>query len=202
MKIETIKQLRDVVGHPNPATEQKKTKNLTDDAIGFIGKSPLLLLATAAASGAMDVSPKGDEPGFVKVDEDNNLLIPDRRGNRLIDGHLNILQNPEIGLIFVVPNTRETLRINGTAELIVDESLQQAMANVNHPAVLITRVQVRECFFHCGKALIRSHLWQPESWPAKDRVSFGRQFVERLSADPSLAETIDANVELDYKNNL
>ena len=143
MKIETIKQLRDVVGHPNPATEQKKTKNLTDDAIGFIGKSPLLLLATAAASGAMDVSPKGDEPGFVKVDEDNNLLIPDRRGNRLIDGHLNILQNPEIGLIFVVPNTRETLRINGTAELIVDESLQQAMANVNHPAVLITRVQVR-----------------------------------------------------------
>ena len=80
MKIETIKQLRDVVGHPNPATEQKKTKNLTDDAIGFIGKSPLLLLATAAASGAMDVSPKGDEPGFVKVDEDNNLLIPDRRG--------------------------------------------------------------------------------------------------------------------------
>ena len=202
MKIETIKQLRDVVGHPNPATEQKKTKSLTDDAIGFIGKSPLLLLATASSSGAMDVSPKGDEPGFVKVDEDNNLLIPDRRGNRLIDGHLNILQNPEIGLIFVVPNTRETLRINGTAELIVDESLQQAMANVNHPAVLITRVQVRECFFHCGKALIRSHLWRPESWPAKDRVSFGRQFVERLGADPSLAETIDANVELDYKNNL
>ena len=202
MKIETIKQLRDVVDHPNPATEQKKTKNLTDDAIGFIGKSPLLLLATAAASGAMDVSPKGDEPGFVKVDEDNNLLIPDRRGNRLIDGHLNILQNPEIGLIFVVPNTRETLRINGTAELIVDESLQQAMANVNHPAVLVTRVQVRECFFHCGKALIRSHLWQPESWPAKDRVSFGRQFVELSGADPSLAETIDANIELDYENNL
>ena len=77
----------------------------------------------------MDVSPKGDEPGFVKVDEDNNLLIPDRRGNRLIDGHSNILQNPEVGLIFVVPNTRETLRINGTAELIVDESLQQAMSN-------------------------------------------------------------------------
>ena len=202
MKIETIEQLRDVVGHPNPATEQKKTKSLTDDAIGFIGKSPLLLLATASSSGAMDVSPKGDEPGFVKVDEDNNLLIPDRRGNRLVDGHLNILQNPEIGLIFVVPNTRETLRINGTAELIVDEPLQQAMANANHPAVLITRVQVRECFFHCGKALIRSHLWQPESWPDKDRVSFGRQFVELSGADPSLAETIDANIELDYENNL
>ena len=202
MRIETIEQLRDVVGHPNPATEQKKTKSLTDDAIGFIGKSPLLLLATASSSGAMDVSPKGDEPGFVKVDENNNLLIPDRRGNRLVDGHLNILQNPEIGLIFVVPNTRETLRINGTAELIVDEPLQQVMANANHPAVLITRVQVRECFFHCGKALIRSHLWQPESWPDKDRVSFGRQFVERSGADASLAETIDANIELDYENNL
>ena len=202
MKIETIEQLRDVVGHPNPATEQKKTKSLTDDAIGFIGKSPLLLLATASSSGAMDVSPKGDEPGFVKVDEDNIILIPYRRGNRLVDGHLNILQNPEIGLIFVVPNTRETLRINGTAELIVDEPLQQAMANANHPAVLITRVQVRECFFHCGKALIRSHLWQPESWPDKDRVSFGRQFVELSGADPSLAETIDANIELDYENNL
>ena len=151
MKIETIEQLRDVVGHPNPATEQKKTKSLTDDAIGFIGKSPLLLLATASSSGAMDVSPKGDEPGFVKVDEDNNLLIPDRRGNRLVDGHLNLLQNPEIGLIFVVPNTRETLRINGTAELIVDEPLQQAMANANHPAVLITRYKYASVFFTVAK---------------------------------------------------
>ena len=179
MKIETVDQLREVVGHPNPATEQKKSTGLTKDAIEFIGNSPLLLLATASDAGAMDVSPKGDAPGFVQIDEHNNLLIPDRRGNRLVDGHLNILQNPAVGLIFIVPNTRETLRVNGSAELVVDEQLQKAMSNQNHPAVLITRVHVRECFFHCGKALIRSHLWQPDTWPDKARVSFGRQYVER-----------------------
>jgi PPOX class probable FMN-dependent enzyme len=202
MKIETVDQLREVVGHPNPATEQKKSTALTRDAIEFIGKSPLLLLATASENGAMDVSPKGDEPGFVQIDEQNNLLIPDRRGNRLADGHLNILQNPSVGLIFIVPNTRETLRVNGSAELLADEQLQKAMANQNHPAVLITRVNVRECFFHCGKALIRSHLWQPDTWPDKARVSFGRQYVERSGADEALAEVIDANIELDYKDNL
>ena len=202
MKIETIAQLRDVVGHPHPATEQKKSAELTRDAIHFISTSPLLLLATSSANGATDVSPKGDDPGFVSVDEHNNLLIPDRRGNRLVDGHLNILQNPEVGLIFIVPNTRETLRVNGTAELIVDEHLQKTMANQNHPAVLITRVKVRECFFHCGKALIRSHLWQPDKWPAKNRVSFGRQFVERSGADAALADVIDADIELDYRDNL
>ena len=202
MKIETVDQLREVVGHPNPATEQKKSSGLTNDAIEFIGKSPLLLLATTSESGAMDVSPKGDEPGFVQIDEQNNLLIPDRRGNRLVDGHLNILQNPAVGMIFFVPNTRETLRVNGSAELLADEQLQKAMANQNHPAVLITRVNVRECFFHCGKALIRSHLWQPDTWPDKARVSFGRQYVERSGADEALAGVIDANIELDYKDNL
>lgn len=129
MKIKTLKQLREVVGHPNPATVQKKTNSLTKDAMEFVSKSPLLLLATASETGAMDVSPKGDEPGFVKVDENNNLLIPDRRGNRLVDGHSNILENPEVGLIFLVPNTRETLRVNGKAELIIDEKLQAAMSN-------------------------------------------------------------------------
>ena len=202
MKIKTLKQLREVVGHPNPATVQKKTNSLTKDAMEFVSKSPLLLLATASETGAMDVSPKGDEPGFVKVDENNNLLIPDRRGNRLADGHSNILENPEVGLIFLVPNTRETLRVNGKAELIIDEKLQAAMSNKNHPAELITKVHVRECFFHCGKALIRSNLWQPEGWPEKGRISFGRQYVERQNADPALAEVIDADVELDYKHNL
>jgi hypothetical protein len=112
------------------------------------------------------------------------------------------LENPEVGLIFLVPNMRETLRVNGKAELIVDEKLQAAMSNKNHPAVLITKVYVRECFFHCGKALIRSNLWQPEGWPEKGRISFGRQYVERQNADPALAEVIDADVELDYKHNL
>ena len=143
MKIKTLKQLREVVGHPNPATVQKNSNSLTKDAMEFVSKSPLLLLATASETGAMDVSPKGDEPGFVKVDENNNLLIPDRRGNRLVDGHSNILENPEVGLIFLVPNTRETLRVNGKAELIIDEKLQAAMLNKNHPAELITKVHVR-----------------------------------------------------------
>jgi PPOX class probable FMN-dependent enzyme len=161
-----------------------------------------LVLATASENGAMDVSPKGDKPGFVQIDEQNNLLIPDRRGNRLADGHLNILQNPAVGLIFIVPNTRETLRINGSAELLADEPLQKATSNQNHPAILLTRVHVNECFFHCGRALIRSHLWKPDTWPATSRVSFGKQFVERSGADPAIAVTIDADIERDYEENL
>ena len=202
MQITTIERLRAKIGSPHPSTETKKYTALNEEALEFINASPFLVMTTSSSANNLDASPKGDQPGFVIAEDDKTLLIPDRPGNKLADGHLNILDNPTIGLIFFVPNTRETLRINGSAELIDDADVLDRLAARGRPALLATRVKIEECFFHCGKALIRSKLWQPESWPEKGNVSFGKMFVERSDADHKIAALVDAEIEKDYQENL
>ena len=202
MQITTIEGLRAKIGSPHPSTETKKYTALNEEALEFINASPLLVMTTSSSANNLDASPKGDQPGFVIAEDNKTLLIPDRPGNKLADGHLNILDNPTIGLIFFVPNTRETLRINGSAELIDDADVLDRLAARGRPALLATRVKIEECFFHCGKALIRSKLWQPESWPEKGNVSFGKMFVKRSDADPKIAALVDAEIEKDYQENL
>lgn len=201
-RIETLEQLREQIGHPHPATGTKNLPALDDEARRFIARSPLLVLATADAEGRLDTSPKGDEPGFVQVEDDRTLVIPDRPGNRLAYGHENIIATGRAGMIFVVPDTVETLRINGRAELTRDPALLERLAARGKPAVLAIRVHVEECFFHCGKAFIRSHLWEPGTWDARQRISFGRQYAQRAGADAAMAEAIDASIEQDYRENL
>jgi PPOX class probable FMN-dependent enzyme len=202
MQITTIEGLRAKIGSPHPSTETKKYTTLNEEALEFINASPFLVMTTSSSANNLDASPKGDQPGFVIAEDNKTLLIPDRPGNKLADGHLNILDNPTIGLIFFVPNTRETLRINGSAELIDDADVLDRLAARGRPALLATRVKIEECFFHCGKALIRSKLWQPESWPEKGNVSFGKMFVKRSDADPKIAALVDAEIEKDYQENL
>ena len=202
MQITTIEGLRTKIGSPHPSTETKKYTALNEEALEFINASPFLVMTTSSSANNLDASPKGDQPGFVIAEDNKTLLIPDRPGNKLADGHLNILDNPTIGLIFFVPNTRETLRINGSAELIDDADVLDRLAARGRPALLATRVKIEECFFHCGKALIRSKLWQPESWPEKGNVSFGKMFVKRSDADPKIAALVDAEIEKDYQENL
>jgi hypothetical protein len=202
MLIETEVQLREIIGHPMPSTREKKFPNLIDTAREFIATSPFLILATADANGSMDASPKGDGPGFVQWDEDGCLLIPERKGNRLADGHLNILHNDQVALIFLRPNTRETLRINGRAELRCEPDVLERLSARGQPALIYTRVHVEECFVHCGKALIRSELWNPESWGDVEKVSFGKMYVERSGADASVADVVDRAIEQDYIDNL
>ena len=202
MQITTIEELRAKIGSPHPSTETKKYTALNEEALEFINASPFLVMTTSSSANNLDASPKGDQPGFVIAEDNKTLLIPDRPGNKLADGHLNILDNPTIGLIFFVPNTRETLRINGSAELIDDADVLDRLAARGRPALLATRVKIEECFFHCGKALIRSKLWQPESWPEKGNVSFGKMFVKRSDADPKIAALVDAEIEKDYQENL
>ena len=202
MRIESEGRLREIIGHPLPSTETKKIPNLFVTAREFIAKSPFLILTTADRNGAMDASPKGDDPGFVQWDDDGCLLIPERKGNRLADGHLNILQNNQVAIIFIVPNTRETVRVNGTAELRYDPEVLERLSARGLPALLYTRVHVEECFFHCGKALIRSGLWNPEGWGDVEKVSFGKMFVERSGADNSIAEVVDRAIEQEYIENL
>ena len=169
----------------------------------FIAKCPFLILTTADANGRCDASPKGDAPGFVHVLDDKTLVIPDRPGNRLAYGHLNILSNAQVGLLFILPGTSETLRVNGTAELDASPELLEKLAARGKPAVLGIRVTVEECFFHCAKAFIRSALWQKDAWPKEPyRVSFGDMFAERRQLDQETARAIDQSIEADYETNL
>ncbi len=198
--------LRAVVGAEIPGLALKVESALTEDAVEFIAASPFLVLSTCNADGGLDASPKGDGPGFVHIEDNRTLLIPDRPGNKLVFGHLNILSNPQVGLLFMLPGTSETLRVNGRAELTANPDLLALLAARGKPAVLAIRVHVEECFFHCGKAFIRSQLWQPASWPARMVISFGAMFAKKRAGDAALltqtAAQIDAVVAADYRDNL
>jgi PPOX class probable FMN-dependent enzyme len=201
-KITTIEELRNIIGDEIPGLEDKNIDHLDEYAVAYIERSPFLILSTADENGRCDASPKGDAPGFVQVLDKNTLVIPDRPGNRLAYGHRNILANPGVGLIFCIPGTSETLRINGRAELDATESQLKGLAARGKPAVLAIRVSVEECFFHCGKAFIRSGLWKPKTWKEPHSVSFGDMYAARVNASAEVASSIDASIANDYETNL
>jgi PPOX class probable FMN-dependent enzyme len=201
-RITTVDQLRARIGEPHPLVPHKVLKALDQLATDFIHRSPFVLLATADATGNLDVSPKGDGPGFVSVENGTTLLIPDRKGNKLLFGLQNILDNPHVGLIFLIPGTEETLRVNGTAELTADPAILERLSARGQPALLAIRITIQECFFHCAKAFKRSQLWHPETWPQRQPISFGKFFAAKMGGDEAMAQQIDQFVEDDYKNNL
>lgn len=195
-------ELRAIIGDEIPGLAEKNGDSLDKFAEEFIAKSPFLILATSNKQGAIDASPKGDAAGFVEVVDDRTLLIPDRPGNKLAYGHLNVLENPSVGIIFIIPGMRETLRVNGRAELTANPENLERLAARGKPATLAIRVQVDEAFFHCAKAFIRSQLWIPEAWPEKHKVSFGEMYAARRGGDNDMARQIDGAVKADYEGNL
>ncbi len=195
-------QLRRVIAEPAELLRLKVFDSLNGDAREFIAESPLLFLCTQDESGSMDVSPKGDAPGFVEIADERTLIIPDRPGNKLAFGFENLLLCPHLSLIFLRPGIRETLRINGTGQITNDPQILARFAVNGKPAQLCTVVTVQECFFHCGKALIRSRLWQPDSWASERGISFGKQFATVTGGDAQAAAQIDTVVADDYENNL
>ena len=198
--ISDIAQLREIIPAPKDNPPAKVMQELDSAAISFIACSPLVFVATTSRSFDVDVSPKGDEPGFVRVQDSKTLLMPERSGNRLAFGFQNILQTGTIGLIFVVPGVRETLRINGHAVLTRDPSLLEAFTANRKPALLVTRVSIDECFFHCGKALIRSKLWATSK---EGDSTAGRAAVKNWSRVFSLSEAkVDEILDDDYRSNL
>lgn len=201
-RVTSVDQLRAIMGVPGKLTPLKLLTALDDTAIDFIHRSPFLMLSTADADGNQDASPKGDGPGFVAIEDRNTLLIPDRKGNKLLFGLQNILANPRVGILFITPPTSETLRVNGTAEITVDPKILERLAARGQPAQLAIRVTVRECFFHCAKAFIRSELWNHEKWPEPIKISFGKYLAAKMDGGAEVAQQIDAFVEQDYKTNL
>jgi PPOX class probable FMN-dependent enzyme len=171
--------LEAALGEPMEFVRAKITTSLSDSMREFIAASPLAFVATIDAQGRTDISPKGDPAGFILIDDQGHLLIPERPGNRLTFGFRNILRNGQIGLIFLAPHQRETLRIKGEATLHTDPDMLQAMQVDGKPALLYTRVRVTEAHFHCGKALIRSHLWQPEHWTGDARSIAARGYARQ-----------------------
>jgi uncharacterized protein len=200
--VSSAAQLRSIIGEPGELVPKKVMHALDEMATDFIGRSPFLVLATTDAKGNLDASPKGGGPGFVAVEDELTLAIPDRKGNKLIFGLQNILDNPHVGLIFIIPGTDETLRVNGSAELTIEPALLDRLAERGAPAHLAIRVRVHECFFHCAKAFIRSQLWHPESWPARQKISWGKYFASKIGLNQEALIKLDEMVEHDYKHNL
>jgi uncharacterized protein len=170
--VTTIEELRGIVEAPAPGarTLLKERQTLDAHCRAFIACSPFLLMATADADGRCDVSPKGEAPGFVQILDDRRLAIPDRPGNKRLDGMQNLVTNPHVGLIFLVPGRDETLRVNGRAWITRDREILGGSVVDGRTPVLAIGVEVDQCFFHCPKALLRSRLWAHDRWPARDAL--------------------------------
>ena len=200
--IHDLAALRRIVGESIPGLGAKNQSTISDEAREYIERSPFLVLATCDAEGRLDASPKGDEPGFCLIEDERTLVIPDRSGNKLAYGLQNILANPRVGLIFMLPGTPETVRVNGTATLTSDPAVIQRLSARGKPALLAIRVHVDECFHHCAKAFLRAKLWKPETWSERMKISFGKMAVKRMKLGDDVAAKFDAAVEDDYRNNL
>jgi len=200
--LNTLDQVRAVIGEVLPGVEAKVFDRLGATESEFIARAPMLLLATASAEGVPDVSPRGDGPGFVRIEDERTLLIPERKGNRMILGLQNLLTNPRAALIFLVPGTEETLRVHGRVELTRDPAVLERLTERGQPALLAIRVRIERVFFHCAKAFRRSKLWQPDTWPERIAISFGRLVAPKLGGDEKLAEAIDRSIEEDYRTGL
>ncbi len=200
--INTEAELQAVVGEPRDFVRVKIASRLDPIMREFIRRSPLVFLSTIDENGHVDISPKGDPCGFVTVDDSGKLLVPERPGNKLTFGFRNILRNGQVGLIFLVPNQRETLRVKGLASLHRDPDVLEQMQVNGKPALLYTRIDVKECFFHCGKALIRSRLWQPECWENGDESLGARQFSTLGNGGDEAYQNTLARLEQSYKDEL
>ncbi|TPG16269.1 pyridoxamine 5'-phosphate oxidase family protein [Pedococcus bigeumensis] len=163
-RIETVDQLVDLLGEPLPRVRDKARPALHDLDRDWLAASPFCLVATSDEQGRCDVSPKGDPAGFVRVLDDTTIAIPERRGNKRADGYKNILANPHVGLLFLIPGRGDTLRINGRAHLVSDAPWFDDMVVKGHRPVLALVVEIDEVFGHCAKAFMRSQLWHPSTW--------------------------------------
>jgi PPOX class probable FMN-dependent enzyme len=200
--ITTIAGLRQCYAKPSDRSVAKTLRTLDPHMRAFIALSPLLCLGTSGEQGA-DVAPRGDCPGFVHVLDDATLLIPDWPGNNRLDSLANIVSNPRVGILFLVPGVVETLRVNGTAEISTDPALLSRWeANGRRPKSVL-RVTVHEAFLHCGKALIRSRLWSDDyKIDRRQLPTYGQMLKDQIPTAPETAEEIQASILDGYANRL
>ena len=182
--VSTRQALRSIIKEPNRKVSHKAIDHIDDICRRFIAASPFVIVATRGPDGLVDVSPRGDPAGFVEVLDDQTLAIPDRLGNNRVDTFENLLVEPAVGLMFMIPGNGDTLRVSGRATIVRDGALRERLAHRGKAPNLVLVVTVEEAFMHCPKAIVRSGLWHQDAWPNLDSV-------------PSLAEAMVAHGRLD-----
>ena len=180
----SLEEIREHIGEPAPPVVAKVMDHIDDVSREIIEKSPFILLASATVDGYPDISPKGDPFGFVKVLDEKYLAIPDRPGNRRTDTFTNILQNPYLAVIFLIPGKGETLRVTGESRIVRDQALRESMAVDGHVPEFAIVIHVERVLIHCPKCVIRAKLWQPDEWP-------------NSSGTADIAEAMIAHAKLD-----
>ncbi|HNW01123.1 MAG TPA: pyridoxamine 5'-phosphate oxidase family protein [Burkholderiaceae bacterium] len=200
------KDLRSLFPATHPIAVEKCQNHLDKHAMNFVARSPFLCIGTQSLDGSADVSPRGDPCGFVKILDDKTLLIPDRPGNNRLDTHTNILANPAVGLLFMVPGFDDTMRVNGKAKITRDPDLLALMVvNDRMPTVAIV-VTVEEVFIHCAKAFRRSKLWDPSQRQNRsDMPSLLKIIMDQTTGapnDPEEMKKIDAGLEDEYQKTM
>lgn len=189
--IETRDELRRIYKTPEPTAGsiRKELKELDHHCRSFIERSPFVLIGSSDGAGNADVTPKGDRPGFAAILDYTTIAIPDRPGNNRLDTLENIVANPAVGLLFLIPGMNETLRVNGEARITLDASLRERLAVDGKPPLSVVVVHVKAAYMHCAKAFMRSQLWSPESWLDRATLpTLGAILRDQLA----LAETADA----------
>ena len=191
--VTTAEELRAIVGEPVAAVANKVKSSLSEAQQDWLSHSPLGFVATTDAEGRVDVSPKGDPAGFVHIIDERTIAIPERPGNKRVDGFLNVLQRPRVGTVFLIPGRGDTLRINGTGTVLSDAEYFDTMVVDGKRPILALELAVDEVFFHCAKAFLRSDAWNPETWNPTAVPSVA-QLAKAIKPDMS-----DAQLEEYYK---
>lgn len=194
-------ELHELLGDPMPRAVTKERVRLHDRDREWLAASPFCLVATAGADGTCDVSPKGDPPGFTLVLDEFTIAIPERPGNRRADGFRNILTNPHVGLLYLVPGRGETLRINGRARLVREARFFDQMTVKGHRPILALVVEIEQIFFHCAKAFLRSSLWQPQTWNP-DALPSHAQIVKSVQQTEETLEELERYYGPEYATRL
>ncbi|HEY1367251.1 MAG TPA: pyridoxamine 5'-phosphate oxidase family protein [Gaiellaceae bacterium] len=176
-------ELRSVIGEPSELIRSKINDRLTELTRQFVERSPFLCLATSAADGTCDVSPRGDPAGFVKVLDERRLLLPDRPGNRLADSFRNVLENPHVALIFIIPGIGDTFRVNGRASIVEDPELLAPCAVEGKVPKLGLLIEVDEAYTHCPKAFLRAGLWDPDRYVDRSELPSSGELMRSVGAD-------------------
>jgi PPOX class probable FMN-dependent enzyme len=198
-----VRELRPLYSAPSTLARAKQLARIDAHCRNFIARSPLVMVGSVHPERGMDVSPRGDAPGFVRVLDEHHLAIPDRPGNNRLDTLENLLENPAIGLFFVIPGIEETLRVNGTARLTRAPSLLDSMSIGGKTPKLAIIVTVTEAFLHCAKALKRARLWGDDyRLDRKELPTLGRMIIDQTNPPGLTAEEADARIEADYRANL
>jgi PPOX class probable FMN-dependent enzyme len=200
--VETREELR---AHYKPVHDialRKELRAFDKHSRTFIAKSPFVLIGSSDVKGNADVTPKGDRPGFVAILDDITLAIPDRPGNNRLDTLENILVNPAVGLLFLIPGVNETLRVNGEARITFDKELRERLAVDGKAPLSVIVVKARAIYMHCAKAFLRSDLWSPQSWRPRAEVPTLGEILKDQLAMPEPAEQTDKSLDEAYRTTL